>query len=73
VSDTPALPTVEDVIVAAGFTPVGPGPFSIDAFPDDMHGWRCHRCIRYAGPYGSRETAEREAILHQERDHTGDG
>lgn len=47
--------------------------FSIDAFPDDMSGWRCHRCIRYAGPYGSRDTAEREAHLHQQRDHTGDG
>lgn len=48
------------------------GPWTVDLFAHGLAGRRCHLRLcpqPYAGPYGSRETAAREAIEHHHRHH----
>lgn len=40
-------------------------PYTIDVWGDGTAGRRCHRCGRYAGPYGTEETARRQADWHE--------
>lgn len=43
-------------------SPVEP---DVDVWPDGTAGWRCGGCGRYAGPYGTEETARRQADWHR--------
>lgn len=47
-------------------------PYVVDEHPTGLAGWRCRLrpChLPYAGPYGSRATAEKVAEAHAEQHH----